>query len=591
MAELTLSDIFPDHEDIRTQLEAYLATTDSWKGSIQSQTGRGILNMVSAIGASAQAKIRRKFQDSFTETVISDRASFALTFMQGVRLTRKLPAGALVNLTSAGAPTTIPAYTQFTGGGGAFFNRTALFLDADTPTSVTLFEGDVRRFAMDGIGEAFAMFTSEESGFQVSDLDVYILRDNAPMYRSIGGLFTLRDRLGYVDSTHPEGKLLIQFGDAIYGGISTPNQTLLITYVVTLGADGNNLDTLGKNVTSDDHANVTGVFTSTPTGGANERSALLYKNIAAPTFGMFSSAITKSQYATLAFSYPGVVDVWTFAQREVNPSALEWMNLIEINLLTESPWTVSQQNDFIEYMEDNSAYSPKFIIKTPEPVEISIDLDIYCFKWASPTQAKVNAQNAIETLLSPRPGYLNFDLYLSDIVDKVLESDPGIEYLHIRQPTADTIISGQPIPEPTCTPAFETLTGTIQGGIYYYAIAATMPGGVITTRRYSTVDIDSLWPVGPVFGPPPDADASITVSWEPVIGATTYSVYRRGPGDVGLKLVHTTASTSWVDLGTVVGTDPPPPQNTVPVQYIVIDDLNIVAKYSTRGDRTNNAVT
>jgi hypothetical protein len=445
---------------------------------------------------------------------------------------------------------------------------------------------------MPGIGEAFAMFTSEETGFQVSDLDVVILRDNAPLERSTGGLWNLRDRLGFVDSTHPEGKLLVQFGDAVYGGIADPNQTLLITYVITLGADANSLDTLGKNVAADDYTQISGVFTSNPTGGANERSALLYKNFAAPTFGMFNSAITKSQYATLAFSYPGVVDVWTFAQREVNPSALEWMNLIEINLLTESPWTPAMKNEFIQYMEENSAYSPKFIVKNPVAVPVVLDLDIYCFKWASATQAKVNAENALQALLSPRPGYLNYDLYLSDIVDSVLAADEGIEYIHIRNPTSDVIISGQPVPEPTLTVEFDA-GGTIQTGIFYYAIAANLSDGIITTRRYATVDIDTLYESQPDFGPgpAPDPDAVITVTWEPVVNATSYDVYRRGPADNTLKLVaNNVVGTTWDDDGTVVGGAVPPAQNTVSVKYLTLDTLTITEKYSSRGDRTNNAL-
>ena len=83
MAQLTLSNVNPDFNDLLAQLESYLTTIDSWKGVVTSQTGTGILSMVSAIGTFAQAKIQRKYEDAFPETVISASASYAIAEMQG----------------------------------------------------------------------------------------------------------------------------------------------------------------------------------------------------------------------------------------------------------------------------------------------------------------------------------------------------------------------------------------------------------------------------------------------------------------------------------------------------------------------------
>ena len=568
MAELNLSLVNPDFNDILVQLESYLSSLDSWKGVVSSQTGQGILNMIAAIGAFDQAKIRRKYEDSFPETVVSDEASYAIADMQGVRLTRKLPATVSATLTS---PTslTIPAYSTFQGSGGFFFNRAALFLTAGTPITVTLYEGQVQRYSMAGIDQEYAMFVSQESAFSVSDVDVSIKLDTTAMARTTGGLWTLKGQVGFADSTLPDGKLIIQFGTNTYGSTPRSTQTLYITYATTSGSDGNSLDTNGKNLTVASYGTVTGVFTSSPSGGANERSALSYKNLSASTFGVFDSAITRQQYITTALSYPGVLDVLTFAQREINPAAKSWMNLIKIVPITSSVWTLGDETTFMNWMSARTAYSPVFFVEQPVAVSVNIDLDVYCFNWANSTQAKANASAAITRLLSPRTGILGYDIHITDLTNAILKADPSIEYIQIRSPATDVIVSGSPVLAPTLVAVGG---GTLVADLYYYSIAATVSGGVITTRNYSSIVVAG--------------GQAVNVSWEVISGATNYSVYRGSviTGVVGLLASVGTAIT-YLDSGSVIPTTAPPAQNSVPVRYATLGTINVVDRYSTRSSR------
>lgn len=572
MAELILSQVNPDQEDLRIQLEQYLSTIDSWKGVVHSQTGQGILNMVAAIGAFAQAAIRRKFQDSFPETVLSDRASYALASMQGVRLTRKLPASVQATITAAGAPLTIPAYSVFQGSGAFFFNREALFLDADTPQDVTLFEGKVVSALTPGISVEYAMFVSEENAFQVSDIDVVVNNGIVPLERTTGGLWTLPNINGFSDQTLPDGKMLLQFGTESYGGVAQTNETLSITYVVTVGEDGNSLDTNDKTLTAPLYSAVSGTFTSSPTGGANERSALSYKNIAAPAFGVFSSAITRQQYISTALQYPGVIDVITFAQREINPTSNEWMNLIRITLLTVSTWSDAAKSAFLDYMNKNSAYSPKFTLKAPVAITQNVNVEIYCYNWANSTQCRLNAIDAITALLSPRVGILNWDLQLTDLTEAILNSDSGIEYVIPITPTTTVVASSNPIPRPTLT-ALAGGGGTLVAGTYFYAVAAFTTYGLITTRNYADITTSST--------------GRIKIDWKPITGTTNYAVYRKGPADSrpGLIVMTSGSTLTYTDTGAAVTGAAPPPQNTVPVRYIKLGTLTVKDYYSTRNVR------
>lgn len=566
---LILSTVQPDHDDIRTQLETYLSTIDSWKGVVDSQTGQGILNMLAAIGAYSQATIRRNYQDAFPETVVSDEASYAIAQMQGVRLTRKLPASATATLTSTIAQT-IPAYSVFQGSGSFFFNRSALFLPANTPVGAVLYEGKIVTHEIPGINQDFAMFVSQETAFAVSDVDVLIQLDTTPMERATSGIWTLKNQVGFVDSTLPDGKFTAQFGNATYGGRPDTTQTLTITYAVTTGSEGNGLETLGKSIVAPDFAAVTGSFTSSPTGGADERPALSYKNLSAPTFGVFDSAVTRQQYITTALSYPGVIDVITFAQREVNPSALEWHNLIKVVLLTSSVWTQPQKDDFLAWYQARTAYAPHFYLEDPVAVNVDVLMEIYCFNWVNSTQAKLNAQAAIEKIFTPRAGILNYDLHLTDLTDAVMKADKGIEYIVLRTPAVDVLASAMAMDIPT-------LVEVVGGGTlpdattYSYGVAVTTASGIVTVKSVATITTTAL-------------NNQITVSWTAYPGATSYQLYRR-TGSGALLQLYTGTALTFTDTGAVTPAGAPPPRSTVPVRYLQLGTLEIIDRYSTRSNR------
>ena len=509
---LTLSTVNPDQEDILVQLQNYLATIDSWKGVVESQTGQGILNMIAAVGAFDQASIRRAYQDAFPETVINDEAAYAIADMQGVRLSRKLPASVQATLTST-STINVPALTLFQGAGGFFFNRVAVFLVAATPTVVTLYEGKVSTLVLNGIDQDYALFVSKEERFAVSDVDVSIKLNNVPMQRTTSGMWTLRGSSGFVDSTLPDGKLNVQFGTTAFGGRPKATDVLTISYAVTSGSSGNGLATNGANLTVPTYPTITGVFSSAPSGGADERPALSYKNLSAGAFGVFDSSITRQQYLSLALSYPGVIDALTFAQREVNPSALAWMNLIKIVLLTSSVWTLTEKANFLAWMQDRTAYAPQLILEDPVAVPVVVNVDIYCFNWVNSTQAKINAQVAVQALFAPRASLLGYDLHQTDLTQAILNADPGIEYVIMNSPTSDVITSNGSMAPPTLVES--TSGGTLPNATsYYYGLAVTTPAGIITVRNFALKLTTS-------------ATSQITVTWPAYPSATTYQLYRK----------------------------------------------------------------
>jgi hypothetical protein len=110
------------------------------------------------------------------------------------------------------------------------------------------------------------------------------------------------------------------------------NDLVSITYVVTLGQDGNNIIATNQKIVMDGNTDVSGTPTANATGGGNEPDYIVYKNVTPALFGAFDSAVTGSQYKALPLQYPGVIDARVLSQREVNPYALTYMNVMKVSL-------------------------------------------------------------------------------------------------------------------------------------------------------------------------------------------------------------------------------------------------------------------
>ena len=447
--ELVLSRIRPDWQDLVDQLQRDLIKRDAWKDYIESSTGQTLVELLAAIGALDQYSIESATQEAFPSTAKNTSSIYAIAQMLGVRLNRKTPAAITANI-SAPANVTLPAFTQFTGGGSFFFNRTAINV-TPVPTAVTLYQGKVQTFAVQGSGSDFQAFVVQEKDFAVSDSDIIVLKNNISLNISRAGLWQFKGVDGVQDLTLPDGRAMILFGSDQYGAKPSITDLINITYAVTAGADGNNLVTDTKKLLCDTDDTIVTTATSNPTGGANESPPIVYKSIAAQTFGSFSSAVTRTQHDAQLFTYPGVLDGITFAQRLINPRSLRWMNLIKVVLLTSSVWNTTQKNAFLTFMQDSAMYSPRFFLEDPQAVPVNIDVEVFCSNNANLSQIKNDVEASMALLFAAKPKVLNRNIYRSDIIDAIFKTNSLIEYVILNTPSTDTYIERASIETPIAT--------------------------------------------------------------------------------------------------------------------------------------------
>jgi hypothetical protein len=593
---LILSDLTADVNQFAAQFELYLQQKPTWKGNLTTQTSQTLIELISTVGAFAQGRIMREAEDAFAETAQSDSAVRSITTMQGLRMTRYLPAEMSVTL-SAPSVVSLPPLTQFNCAGNYFFNRTQITIDPSNTSAntVTLYEGQISSWTMPGLGTERQTWPSPEDSFVVSDRDVSVQVNGVLIPKSYGGLWSFDGLPGYADITMSDGRALLQFGNLggntaqfgdtnQFGTIPGINDTVIISYPVTLGASGNNLVTTGKAVTITGFPLITGIALGNPTGGANDNPVIAYKNVASGGFGTYQSAVTKSQYLATIATYPGIIDAVTQAQREIDPGDVRWMNVIRVSGLTNPQWTIAstpaQISDFTNYCQTVSMYSTYFLWQDPIAVPRDVSLDVYIFNSAIPDQVQQAVTTAITNLFAPRPGLLMTNFYPSDLIEAAFNSSTGaISYINVNAPTGPMIVTAPESPIPTYT--IVDSGGSLAEGVYAYGISTTLTDGEVGT------------PINWVFPQiTSNTNASqVVLTWPAVYNAASYQVWGRS-AEVGIGLLgNVPAGTlTFTDNGSITPSGSLDSSiANVPIRYNSLNSIVVNVYYAERQQRYDSS--
>jgi hypothetical protein len=593
---LTLSDLTADVNQFAAQFELALQQKPTWQGNLTTSSAQTLIELISTVGTFAQARIIREAEDEFAETAQSDSAIRAITTMQGLRMTRYLPASMQATLSSPNV-VSFPPLTQFSCAGNYFFNRTQITIDPSYPENNTfeLYEGKISSYSMPGLGTERQTFVAPDASFVVSDRDVFVQVNGAIIPKAYGGLWSFDGLPGYADITTSDGRLLLQFGNLggnnaqfgnlnQFGTIPGVNDSVVVSYPVTQGASGNNLVTAGKGVTITGFPLITGVSLANPSGGTNDNPVIAYKNVASGGFGTYQSAVTKSQYAATIATYPGIIDAVTQAQREIDPGDVRWMNVIRVSGLTSPQWTMAANADqileFTNYCQTVSMYSTYFLWQDPIGVSRSVDIDIYIFNSAIPAQVEQAVTTAINNLFAPRPGLLMTNFYNSDLIEAAFSSSPGaISYINVNAPTGPMIVTAPESPVPTYV--IEEGGGSLAQGVYSYGISTTLTDGETGT------------PVNWVF-PQVTSNNNITqiqLNWPAIYDAQSYQIWgRSAEAGIGLLATIPDGTLTWTDDGSVTpGTPLDSSIAKVPIRYNFLDELTVNVYYAERQQRYDSS--
>ena len=350
------------------------------------------------------------------------------------------------------------------------------------------------------------------------------------------------------------------------------NDQVTITYVLTLGEDGSNIYTLNKTFSLSSNANVTGYGSSQASGGSSQSNPLVYKTVTPALFGSFNASVTASQYKKLPLQYPGVIDGFTLSQREINPKALTWMNVIKVCLLTQTPWGNTEWNNFKAWFYKNSMYAPEIVREDPVAAPVNITAIIRCKNYANLGEVKINCQNALTALFAPRQGIIGQDTYRDDITNAIRNADSNVDHVILLSPTNDIVLKSLNVGPLTLT---SSLTGgTLAANTTYdYAVSIVSTlGGETAPSNWASVTTGA------------SATSKVTISWSGgQANVAAYKIWgRQSSGTLGLLATVPSTTLSWDDTGSVTPSGTVPVQNTINSYYPQLASVDLTVEYTNR---------
>lgn len=570
---LKLSTVKPDFEDISAQLQQVLSTKETWKDLITTATGQTIIEFISAVGAFSQYNIESTFQEAFTDTAKLDSSIYAITRMLGVRMTRKLPAHTSVLLTRTsgiGSFYEISAFSQFSTNAAQLFNRQAIsFAPGEASIEVTLYEGTAKEFIGTGIGLPFQSFLTPETNFSVSDVDVTVFVDGDPIPVVPEGLW----HHGYndpaaQDTTNPSGQLDLFFGNNAFGTMPANGSEIRINYIITKGANANNVNFIDTPIAYDINTDITGRAITGLVDGANEHAAELYRKISPLLFAAGERAVTQNDYEAIAFNYPGVLDVRVLGQRDLAPTNVKWMNLIRMSIIASSPWDDIAWKNFIAWYRKRTMYSTVFYRYDPIQSIIDINAKVFCFSTVDLNTVRNSIIQALQDFFSPRKGIIGLNVYKSDVLEVIKHAHAGVDYIKLYSPFTDTFMS---ITGPVHASAVLSPGGTLIPDTYLYHITSL-------TNKGETLPVSSTSITLTTTG-------SVTITWTNVEGAIGFRVYGRKKEHMGLLLStpQTNDDTyTFSDVGSLIPGALQPDVDTSGIYYPVLGNVSIETQYTDR---------
>lgn len=525
MSNPVLSAINPDFEDQVAQLKTSLLRRATWRGLIESSTGSILIESIAATGTMLMTAIQNAAEEQNSDTAKLDSSLKSIARTLGVRLQRKTPAQATVNLTIPAQATTltITAYTQWSASGRRLFNREAIvFLPGQTTKTVTLYEGVIQNYAFTGDGTPFQIYWLNIPGFTVSDRDVVVTADNQPVRVANDALWHYKNVTPGVptdltrvvqDRTLPTGELELCFGNSLYA-FQPPNASVIdVTYVVTNGALGNDAGFVDQDVRCESQPLVSGVSTSALINGVNEPSAEVYRN-SPLVYASYGRAVSIDDHEALSLQYDNVVDSRHFGQQLIAPNVKDFMNVVYVYTL-QSDGTQFTQPEFDAWLEWFKPKAPPltYLRKNAVTIPVTVTANVTIRNTGDPQTVHSAIQAAVAALFTPKGGYLGRNLHLSDVYDAIKDADQSIDTVDLLSPTANIICRIDPPGAPVL--ASSNAGGTLTPGTTYtYAVSALNSQGETFASAISQII-------------PAAGQNRVTITWQPVPGATGYKVYGR----------------------------------------------------------------
>lgn len=456
----TISKVQPDFEQLVESLRNKLSTYNTWVDMLPTAVGTTLLDIAAGTQVTSQYYLDVNLRESFLPLAVRDSSIFAGTRMLGVNIARKVPASFTAEIVNNGFTTHyIQPFSVFDTGNGLCYTRAQYVIPPGSSiANVNLYLGEPKEkiFPLDSVANlALKEFYLGVPGFVVSTADIIVFTRN----RNSGQIrmWTKTDKaifehtaddFVYFESTSRDGDVSLFFGDGTFGRALTQEEDLVVQYVETTGAAGNN-GLPGVRFRSTVNSQIEGESLTPMAGGADEKSAIYYKQFAPHMHRTKRRSISGPDIRGTLMEFPGVADAAIFGQRHIAPNDSRWQNVIRICVLPENqddfgganphPKSAAWQQ-IIDELTPRVHYAYRDNIQAWNPKKLFVDVRvrIALMPGALEGEIQIAAMEAILKLFQKKPGILGRRLSKSDI-DHTLRKIVGVDYVIVDSPIVEIV--------------------------------------------------------------------------------------------------------------------------------------------------------
>ena len=354
---MELSGLNVDYASLAVELQTKIASESTLlSAGFPDQTIVLLSNVLAGITAMLNYSQTVANLNNFTQFAFLKSAGYAIAGTLGVSPARKMGAQQTAVFSSGDnnptfssqltVPLTIPAYTRFSCRGLMWHTRQDYTINpTDSAVTLQLFEGTNNSVSFNSTGELFQRYLFGTQ-YNVDQDTVQVIIDNTYWTEGSGTFvkYTPIDQV-FIPMTSPDGRVIILFGNGVYGEIPPVGTKITVRYTTTLGLQGNSVS-IGDNVSMIDTVQITqgiglslsGITTTIASGGSDEDDLNTIKYVTPRLYASNQRSVRRNDYIgqLLGTECPvSFIDAVCWGEYE----QAQLVGLGELNMMNRAYWT------------------------------------------------------------------------------------------------------------------------------------------------------------------------------------------------------------------------------------------------------------
>lgn len=454
-ARARLPYINKEYDAIRQELVARIPQlTDRWTDFNASDLGMVLLELFAGVGDMLAYYLDAQASECYLPTARQRQSIINLCAMVNYRLHSAVAATTRVRFTlaqPAQRDITIPAGTVCRAQGVSDLIPFETVSDCVITTGlidgeVNARQGSRHTDVFQGNGQAFQRLVLTNPGVAYGTISLTV---NGIVWQEVEHFAesTQADRHFCVDIDGLD-QTILTFGDGTYGVMPPAGSTITVTYLTTVGPQGNlapHLITELPNPILADGQPITATVDNpiSATGGADAESHEHARLLAPAVLRSTWKAVTKADYQALCMAFPGVAKAQVL---DLNDDTTMRIYTVRVVIAPEGGGVPSPQlrADLHTFLEARRMVTIDIFVDEPAYRTVPVSATLYIYPDQDGDQVRQRASLALTDHFAFDRQTFGRAVYTSDLI-AVLDGVAGVSHVVLRSPTVDVVLAAREI--------------------------------------------------------------------------------------------------------------------------------------------------